>query len=121
MKKGIITLLLMSVTPLMTATDHKENDFSGPGQEEGVYPITKVTGRIDWDSIPALPVDKVSWTDDAGIRAQGQICHDSENLYVRMSAAEKHIRAENTTPLSPVHEDSCLEFFFKLCLFSFFF
>ena len=29
-----------------------------------------------------------------------------------MSAVEKDIRAENTEPLSPVYEDSCLEFFF---------
>lgn len=76
--------------------------------------ITKVTGTVDWAQVPVLPIDKVLWTEDAGIRAAGQLCHDGENLYVHLSAAEKEIRAENTKPLSPVHEDSCLEFFFRL-------
>ena len=71
-----------------------------------------VKERIDWYSIPVLPIDHVLWTQDAGIRAQGQLCFDETNFYVHMSAAEEHIRAENTKPLSPVHEDSCLEFFF---------
>ncbi len=81
---------------------------------EYVYSITKVSGDIDWESIPTLPIEKVLWTDDFGIRAEGQICYDDENLYVHQRAFESDIRAENTEPLSPVYEDSCMEFFFKL-------
>lgn len=78
------------------------------------YSITKVSGAIEWETIPSLSIDRVLWTADTGIRAQGQLCYDDENLYVHLSAVEKDIRAENKTPLSPVWEDSCLEFFFQL-------
>ena len=72
--------------------------------------ISKISGTPDWDNIPVLPIDRVLWTDDTGVRALGQLCYDEENLYVHLRAFEKDIRAENTEPLSPVHEDSCLEF-----------
>ena len=84
----------------------------GDGGEEA-YRIVAVTGGPDWDRVPVIAVDKVMWTEDTGIRAWGQVCHDGENLYVRMRAAEGEIRAENFRPLSPVWEDSCLEFFFR--------
>ena len=77
------------------------------------YRIITVTGGPDWDKVPEINIDQVLWTLDAGIRAWGQVCHDAENLYVRMRAAEGEIRAENSAPLSPVWEDSCLEFFFR--------
>ncbi len=76
--------------------------------------ITKVRGAIDWDSVPVMPVDKVLWTGDTGIRAAGQLCYDDGALYVHLRAAEKAVRAEYTEPLSPVWEDSCLEFFFRI-------
>ena len=78
------------------------------------YVITKVKGDINWEDIPAFDIDQVLWTDDYGIRAKGQLCYDKDNLYVHLSAKEKDIRAENTEPLTPVYEDSCLEFFFML-------
>ncbi|MCR5591621.1 MAG: C69 family dipeptidase [Lachnospiraceae bacterium] len=89
-----------------------KNEKSAAGKQ--TYSIKKITGDIDWTSIPELSIDKVLWTDDYGIRAKGQLCYDDENLYVHLRAIEKDIRAENTQPLSPVYEDSCLEFFFKL-------
>ena len=49
-----------------------------------------------------------------GIRAEGQLCYDEENMYVHMRAMEQSIRAEYTEPLSPVCNDSCLEFFFGI-------
>ena len=85
---------------------------SSTAQDEYSYTITKISGDIDWKSIPVMPIDKVLWTDDFGIRAEGQLCYDDEYLYVHQRAIEKDIRAENTGPLSPVHEDSCMEFFF---------
>lgn len=78
-----------------------------------LYTIKKVTSRIEWDKIPSLSIDRVLWLEDAGVRAQGQLCYDAANLHVHMRAIEKDFRAEYTEPLSPVHEDSCLEFFFK--------
>lgn len=78
-----------------------------------VYTVAEIKGQADWGKISEMPIDKVLWTDDYGIRAKGQLCYDEENLYVHLSAQEKDIRAENTEPLSPVFEDSCLEFFFK--------
>lgn len=77
------------------------------------YVISRVSGDPDWNSIPVILIDRVLWTEDTGIRAQGQLCYDDEHLYVHLSAAEEHIRAENTEPLSPVYQDSCLEFFFQ--------
>ena len=59
-----------------------------------------------------LYLDQILWEPDCGIRAGGSVRHDGENLLVHLWAKEKDIRAEYTAPLSPVHEDSCLEFFF---------
>ncbi len=78
-----------------------------------IYTIKKVNEAIHWENIPAMTIDNVLWTADTGVRGQGQLCYDNERLYVHLSAAEKDIRAEYTQPLSPVHEDSCLEFFFQ--------
>ena len=66
----------------------------------------------NWDSLPILSLDHILWEADCGIRAKAQICRDVSALYVHLSAAESSIRAEYTALLSPVHEDSCLEFFF---------
>lgn len=87
----------------------------GGGRAAGAedYRIVAVTGEPDWDKVPELNIDQALWTEDTGIRAWGQLCHDDENLYVRMRASEREIRAENSAPLSPVWEDSCLEFFFR--------
>lgn len=78
------------------------------------YIIKKTSVPIIWDNIPVLPIDNVLWRAYCGVRAQCQLCYDEETLFVHLSAAEKAIRAEYTEPLSPVHEDSCLEFFFRL-------
>lgn len=79
---------------------------------EALYTICKVAGVVDWAQIPKFAIDHVQWTEDFGIRAGGQLCYDSENLYVHLYAVEDEIRAEYTAPLSPVYEDSCLELFF---------
>ena len=76
------------------------------------YTIVRTAGEPDWARVPALALDNILWEPDAGVRASGQLCHDAENLYVRLKAVEKDIRAEYTAPLSLVHLDSCLEFFF---------
>ena len=76
------------------------------------YTIPKISGEIDWTTIPVIPIDQILWSEDVGIRAQGQVCYQGDTLYLHQSAVEKEIRAEYTEPLSPVYEDSCLEFFF---------
>ena len=77
-----------------------------------VYTILRVTpGPVCWERIPVLALAETLWLPDGGVRAWGQLCHDGSALYVHLWAAEKDIRATYTVPLSPVHEDSCLEFF----------
>ena len=76
------------------------------------YLITFVAGEPDWAAVPQLQADQVLWKPAHGISAAGQICHDPFHLYVHLRADEKRIRAENTLPLSPVWQDSCLELFF---------
>lgn len=78
------------------------------------YKITRIRGSVNWAEIPQVNIDKVLWTNDAGIQAKGQVCYDYEALYVHMIATEEDIRAEYSEPLSPVCNDSCLEFFFKI-------
>ena len=81
-------------------------------KEKKTYLIRSVTGSPDWSTVPQLQADRVLWKPDCGVRAFGQFCHDSECLFVHLRAIEANIRAEYTTPLSPVCGDSCLEFFF---------
>ena len=76
------------------------------------YVIRTSAGKPDWSGIPFLEAGNILWLPDCGIRAFGQIAYDPLCLHVRLRAAEQHIRAEYTSPLSPVHRDSCLEFFF---------
>ena len=78
------------------------------------YSIPRTSGAPDWNSVPALAVDTVLWEPDCGIRMTQQLCYDETALYVRQRAWETAICAEYTAPLSPVHEDSCMEFFFAL-------
>lgn len=105
----ILSLLLAAVTSLLYKTGTEAAERSSME-----YSITRINGDPDWSAIPAIEIDKVLWTDDYGIRGQGQLCYTDDALFVHLRAVEKDIRAENTEPLSPVFEDSCLEFFFKL-------
>ena len=111
--KRFLLLLLAAMPFIMAAAPKGSSNTSTKGQVMTAV-ITKIIGTPDWDNIPVLPIDRVLWTEDTGVRALGQLCYDEENLYAHLRAFEKDIRAENTEPLSPVHEDSCLEFFFSL-------
>ncbi len=57
--------------------------------------------------------DCVLWEPDCGVRMEQKLCYDDTVLYVFQHAWESDIRAECSAPLSPVHEDSCMEFFFS--------
>ena len=76
------------------------------------YSLVKVYNNPDWTLIPELSADSILWEPDCGIHAFAQFCYDDSNLYVHLRAVEKEIRAVFTAPLSPVYQDSCLEFFF---------
>ena len=66
----------------------------------------------NWAEIDAVQLQETGWLEPAGISATAKICHDGENIYVRIETEERDIRAQLTDPLSQVCEDSCVEFFF---------
>ena len=112
MKKVWIILAVLSLLMITTACQ-KDNAAEPQGDKES-YTIVKTDKEPDWSNVPVMQIDNVLWTEDYGIRAQGQLCYSDDALYVHLSAVEKDIRAEFTKPLSHVWEDSCLEFFFKI-------
>ena len=77
-----------------------------------VYRAVRVE-KPEWEKIPAVTLTHQPWLAPCDIEASAQLCHDGENLYVRMTAKEKNIRATLTGPLDQVCNDSCLEFFFS--------
>lgn len=79
------------------------------------YLVTKVTGAPDWERIPAMAVDSILWTEDFGISMTARLAYDETAIYVHQQAVERDIRAELTELLSPVCQDSCMEFFLSPC------
>ena len=77
------------------------------------YTIAKRKEPFSWESIESLPIDLVQLGGDAPIIAKAQICYDDEAIYIRQTAVEENIRAEEFNPLGAPCEDSCLEFFFS--------
>ena len=71
--------------------------------------ISKKTAVLDWASLPVADIDHLLWSPQVDISAKAQICYDEEALYVRLSAHEAHIRAEERGPLGMPCLDSCLE------------
>ena len=76
-----------------------------------MYTVKKVDAPC-WEKIEKVVLSHQPWLAPCDIAAQAQLCHDGENLYVRMEAKEENIRATLTGPLDQVCNDSCLEFFF---------
>ena len=76
------------------------------------YTIARTYGAPDFSVVDTLPIDTLLWCPEVPITAQAQICYDETALYVRLSAQEPNIRAEERGPLGVPCEDSCLEFFF---------
>lgn len=77
------------------------------------YTIVKACGQPDWESVPALSISERVWCDPVNVEAKAQICYDEEKFFVRLTAKESAIRAEDTSILGAPCEDSCLEFFFS--------
>ena len=76
-----------------------------------MYKVARVE-KPDWEKIEAVTLVHQPWLVPCDIGAKAQLCHDGENLYVRMEAKEENVRATLTGPLDQVCDDSCLEFFF---------
>lgn len=76
------------------------------------YVISRKPENLDWNSIPALDIDTCLWLEPAPIEAKARLCYDESALYVRLSAKEPNIRAEESGENGMPCLDSCLEFFF---------
>ena len=77
------------------------------------YTIVKKPEALDWSKVPVAPIDNYLWVGEIDIFCTAQVCYDADAMYVRMSAKEKNIRAEETELLGMPCLDSCLEFFFR--------
>lgn len=75
------------------------------------YIVKKVSAPC-WKEIEAVELAHQPWLPACDVGARAQLCHDGENLHVRMQAKEQNIRATLTGPLDQVCNDSCMEFFF---------
>ena len=75
------------------------------------YTILPKTGN--WNDIPVAPIDTKLWTPEIDISATAQVCYNADALYLRLTAKEKNICAEETSITGMPCKDSCLEFFFS--------
>ena len=75
--------------------------------------LIRITGAVDWDKLPRIEIDAPIKESDSPATAYAQICATEDALLLHLSATEPEIRAEGTSPLAEVCEDSCLEFFFR--------
>lgn len=69
--------------------------------------------KKDWNQVEEAEICEKMRPFDADITASAKVCYDDENLYVRLCAKEKDIRAELCGEWDMVCRDSCLEFFFS--------
>ncbi len=79
---------------------------------EKVYEIHRVTGGMDWDTLPVLKMEHAYLGTPESITAFGQICATRESFFVRLWANQPSIRAEENGISGLPYLDSCLEFFF---------
>lgn len=73
--------------------------------------IVKYTEGMNWDSIIPFSINRIYWSEPTEICAEARICYDEDAIYVRLTAQEREIRAEEKGPSGMPCEDSCLEFF----------
>ena len=77
------------------------------------YIIIPKPDNLDWNQIPIVKIDNCEWLPPVDVEARAQLCYDAEALYVRLSAREGNIRAEESGETGMPCLDSCLEFFFS--------
>ena len=75
--------------------------------------LIRMSEPVDWSKLPRIAIDAPIKESDSPATAYAQICATEDALMVHLSATEPEIRAEETSPLAEVCEDSCLEFFFR--------
>lgn len=75
------------------------------------YCVAQRSPHTTWEEVPFLEALNQPWFVVPDIRMLSQLRWDQEKLYVHQIAYEKNIRATHTEHLSPVCEDSCMEFF----------
>lgn len=80
-------------------------------QSSPTYTIRRAA-RPDWGAVPTLELSHTGWLEPCPVAARAQACHDGAALHLRLEAVETPVRALLTSPLDPVCQDSCLEFFF---------
>ena len=75
------------------------------------YRIIEKTAEANWNNAEILSVSEQPWFVTPDVCMNVQLMWDFSRLYIHQTAFEKNIRAEYTTHLSHVCEDSCMEFF----------
>ena len=73
MKMKKIWLVLFALSLLLTAAACGDDNAVESKTEKEAYKIVKTDTEPDWTNVPVLPIDNVLWTEDYGIRAQGQL------------------------------------------------
>lgn len=73
--------------------------------------IVRFREGMCWEEIEPLEINRAYWCEPVEICAEARIAYDDTALYLKLSAKEKEIRAEETGLLGMPCEDSCLEFF----------
>ena len=77
------------------------------------YTIVKKPEDMDWNLVPEAAIDCCQWGFWADVSAKAQLCYDAEAIYVRLTAREEKIRAQERGQTGMPYLDSCLEFFFS--------
>ena len=82
------------------------------------YTIVRKPENLDWSKVPVAPIDHQLWLKQLDIEkvdivCTAQVCYDESAMYVRMTAKEQNIRAEETGVTGMPCLDSCLEFFYR--------
>lgn len=76
-------------------------------KETDVDKISDLLNTFDRHKLEYVP-----WPEFSGkAKVYFAIAHNSSNVFLKYYVEEKYLRAENNIVNSPVHEDSCVEFF----------
>lgn len=81
-----------------------------------MYNVKTVKSAEEVNGCEIALVDKYNWGGDYRPYTQAQLCYvENKGFCARLLTKETNPRAVNTEINSPVHEDSCLEFFVDFC------
>lgn len=77
-----------------------------------ILPAGTAVDRIDWNAIPAAPIDTYLWLEGYTPAAEARLVYIEDMGFVlRMTCAEQNPKAVYKAYNEPVYTDSCLEFF----------